>query len=76
MQFGMVPNAQGHPRPKIAVMTYPWFVEELTVPEGALWLSISAFSDSKEWIPVIETTERLKIAVRAERSGVLVARSH
>jgi hypothetical protein len=76
MQFGMIENKQGLPRPKTAVLTYPWFLEEMIVPEGALWLSISSFFNPKEWVPVIESTERLKVTERAERAGLIVAGAH
>jgi len=69
MPLGLVPGPGGMPRPHIQVISAPWVVEELVVPEGSIWISCAAMDDPERWRLVIGSTEKLKIE---SRSGLWV----
>jgi hypothetical protein len=70
-QFGVEPSSKG-PRPKTIVLTYPYHgIEQLDIPEGALWLAATQYQDVP-WEELIYTTEKLKVEQRAQRAGLLV----
>jgi hypothetical protein len=61
-------------RPVLGVLTYPWFVDSLEVPEGSVWIAVNATSDYERWAPIIANTEALKLEKRASRTGLHLAR--
>jgi hypothetical protein len=74
-QFGMI-ETPGGIRPKIVALTYPWMgMDNMVIPEGALWNAISAYRTPEiDWASVIGSTEKLKLEQRAQRSGLHLAR--
>ena len=61
-------------RPVISVLTYPWLVESLEVPEGSVWIAVTAMNNHERWAPIIASTEALKLEKRANRAGLHLAR--
>jgi len=68
--FGIVPDERGNSRPHVGVLTYPWFIDSLEIPDGALWISIEAMHNSDAWRSCIESTERVVLEQRVQRSGL------
>ncbi len=73
LPFTPEPNEKGLLRPKTSVMLYPWIVDELNIPEGAIWLSVAAIHQPEQWCLLIENANKLKIEARAQRAGIHLA---
>jgi hypothetical protein len=72
IQLTVEPTPKG-PRPNLLALTYPWFgVDTLEIPEGALWIAVQAIH-GPPWMQLIGSTEKLKLEVRAQRSGLHLA---
>jgi hypothetical protein len=72
IQLTVEPTPKG-PRPNLLALTYPWFgVDTLEIPEGALWIAVQAIH-GPPWMQLIGSTEKLKLEVRANRSGLHLA---
>jgi hypothetical protein len=79
-RISMTPEAtpDGGARPRMTVITYPWIVDEIIVPEGELRIAVEACTgiDPRGVAIIIQATEKLKIQQRAQRAGLTLARSH
>jgi len=49
------------------------FTPELNIPEGAIWLNVTAIHQPEQWDLLIENANKLKIEARAQRAGIHLA---
>jgi hypothetical protein len=73
MPFSVQPVGGGV-APRTDVLVYPWLLDSLVIPEGALWISLDAMSSAAPWAKIIMASESLKLEQRAQRSGIHLAR--
>src|SRR5271154_187199 len=73
LPFSVQPTPGGGVAPRTDVLVYPWFVDSLVIPEGALWISLDAMPDAAPWVKLITASEGLKLQQRAKRSGLHLA---
>jgi hypothetical protein len=74
LPFSVQPTAGGGVAPRTDVLVYPWLgLDSLEIPEGALWISVTAFHCDAPWETLIASSEALKLKQRAKRSGLHLA---
>jgi hypothetical protein len=73
MPFSIQPTKGGGAAPRTDVLVYPWFVDSLVMPEGALWISLDAMPEAAPWAKIIGASEGLKLQQRAKRVGLHLA---
>ena len=61
MPFSIQPTKGGGVAPRTDVLVYPWFVDSLVMPEGALWISLDAMPEAAPWVKLISASEALKL---------------
>jgi len=66
-------DEHGLVRPDLSIITYPWIVESIRIPEGSLRLAVTALLDHKKWGALIAQSEKLRVEQRAERAGIVLA---
>jgi hypothetical protein len=68
-----IPVPTGPPRPKCTMASYPWLVDRLDIPEGAVWIRADAMPELEALKTMLANTEQIRIEQRAAKAGIVVA---
>jgi hypothetical protein len=68
-----VPIPNGQARPKCTMATYPWLVDRLDIPEGAVWIRAESMPEQAALKDMLATAEQIRMEQRAAKAGIVVA---